>query len=107
MLYFNSQKIPQLQGLNFSERMEVVRAAADRLPVPMKVGLNTLKLIILFSLFILIARSDGWQMAGYVLLLLPAYLLITRPLTYALCQSRFLDVRRQLFEQNKHASSDE
>ncbi|KKO48057.1 hypothetical protein VT06_13760 [Arsukibacterium sp. MJ3] len=99
MLYFNSQKIPELQGLNFSQRMQVVRTAADKLPTPTKVGLNTLKLIILFGLFILVARADGWAIAGYVLLLVMAYPLVTRPITYALCQSEFAAVRRQLFTQ--------
>ena len=101
MLYFNSQKIPELQGLNFAQRMQVVRAAADKLPTPTKVGLNTLKLIILFSLFILMARAEGWTMVGYAVLMLPVYLLITRPITFALCHSKFTEVRQQLFEQKR------
>lgn len=107
MLYFNSQKIPELQGLNFAQRMQVVRAAADKLPTPTKVGLNTLKLLILFGLFILIARADGWAIAGYVLLLIVAYPLITRPITYALCKSQFSAVRRHLFEQKNTTLSDD
>lgn len=107
MLYFNSQKIPELQGLNFSQRMQVVRSAADKLPTPTKVGLNTLKLLILFGLFILIARADGWAIAGYTLLLVVAYPLITRPITYALCQSQFSAVRQQLNEQNSKQPADD
>ncbi|MDX1677576.1 DUF6170 family protein [Arsukibacterium sp.] len=99
MLYFNSHKIPELRGLNFAQRMQVVRACADKLPAPTKVGLNILKLLVLSGLFILIARADGWAIAGYVLLLIIAYPLITRPITYALCQSQFSAMRRQLFEQ--------
>ncbi|WP_372627221.1 DUF6170 family protein [Arsukibacterium sp.] len=99
MLYFNSNNIPELQGLNFGQRMEVIRATADKLPAPTKVALNTLKLVIIFFLFILVARADGWAMLGYALLIAPLYLLITRPITFALCQSRFSTVRRQLFAQ--------
>ncbi|KKO45353.1 hypothetical protein WG68_11595 [Arsukibacterium ikkense] len=103
MLYFNSQKIPELQGLNFAQRMQVVRTAADKLPTPTKVALNTLKLLILFGLFILVARADGWAIAAYILLLVLAYPLITRPITYALCHSQFSAVRRQLFERANQA----
>ncbi len=106
MLYFNSQKIPELQGLNFAQRMQVVRTAADKLSTPTKVGLNTLKLLILFGLFILVARADGWAIAGYIVLLALVYPLITRPITFALCQSQFSSVRRQLFEQNNPGTTD-
>ncbi|WP_214000864.1 DUF6170 family protein [Arsukibacterium sp.] len=107
MLYFSSQKIPELQGLNFAQRMQVVRTSADKLPTPTKVGLNTLKLIIIFGLFILVARADGWAILGYALLVAPVYMLITRPITFALCQSQFSTVRQQLFEQNNSAQNDD
>jgi len=99
MIYFNSQSIPELQGLTFSQRMQVVRAAADRLSVPIKIALNIIKLIILSALFILIARAEGWAIVGYVLLLVIAYPLITRPLTFFLCRSQFAVIRRQQFPQ--------
>jgi len=43
MLYLNSQKIPELAGLTFAQRMEVIRKAADELPVPTKITLNIVK----------------------------------------------------------------
>jgi hypothetical protein len=107
MLYFSSHNIPELQGLNFAQRMQVVRAAADKLPAPTKVGLNTLKLFIIFGLFILVARADGWAMLGYALLIAPVYLLITRPITFALCQSQFSAVRQQLFELENNLHTDD
>lgn len=97
MLYFNSQHIPELKGLNFSQRMHVVRTAADRLAPPVKIILNVVKLVLLFMLFILIARADGWSMLGYILLLVVLYPLITRPITYALCRGHLAQVRRQLY----------
>lgn len=97
MLYLNSQNIPELAGLNFSQRMSVIRKAADNLPVPTKITLNIVKLLILVPLFLLIARADGWAIAGYVLLLIVAYPAITRPLTFALCRKDFARLRAQLF----------
>jgi hypothetical protein len=97
MLYFNSKNIPELAGLNFAQRMRVVQTAADRLAAPTKISLNIVKLLILTPLFILIARADGWAIAGYILLLGILYPLITRPLTFAICRSQFRSVRRQLF----------
>ncbi|MGP9801384.1 DUF6170 family protein [Rheinheimera sp. NSM] len=97
MLYLNSQKIPELAGLSFSQRMEVIRKAADNLPVPTKITLNIIKLLVLVPLFLLIARAEGWAIAGYIVLLLVAYPAITRPLTFALCRKHFATVRRQLF----------
>lgn len=97
MLYFNSQKIPELAGLSFAQRMHVIRTAADRLPAPTKITLNIIKLIILSVLFILIARAEGWAIAGYVLLLVVLYPLITRPLTFLLCKAQLGQIRRQLY----------
>lgn len=97
MLYLNSQKIPELAGLTFAQRMEVIRKAADGLPVPTKVTLNIIKLLILIPLFLLIARANGWQIIAYIVLLLIAYPAITRPLTFAVCRKDFTRVRQQLF----------
>jgi hypothetical protein len=97
MLYLNSQKIPELAGLSFPQRMAVIRSAADKLPVPTKITLNIVKLLVLVPLFLLIARAEGWAIAGYIVLLVLAYPAITRPLTFALCRKNFAAVRRQLF----------
>lgn len=97
MLYLNSRNIPELTGLNFSQRMAVIRKSADNLTAPTKISLNILKLLILVPLFLLIARADGWAIAGYVLLLIVLYPLITRPVTFALCRKDFSRVRTQLY----------
>lgn len=95
MLYFNSQSIPELQGLNFGQRMHVLRTAADRLPAPTKISLNIAKLIILSLMFILIARAEGLAILGYVVLLVVVYPLLTRPLTYYLCRKSLATIRKQ------------
>jgi hypothetical protein len=97
MLYFNSQTIPELRGLTFAQRMTVIRKAADNLPTPVKIVLNIVKLLILLPLFLLIARADGWMIVVYILLLIIAYPLITRPLTFLLCRKDFARIRRQLY----------
>ncbi|GAB2921671.1 DUF6170 family protein [Rheinheimera gaetbuli] len=97
MLYFNSRSIPQLAGLNFEQRMQVLRKAADNLPVPTKITLNIIKLLVLVPLFLLIARADGWAIAGYAVLLVLIYPLITRPLTFALCQKQLSTIRHSLY----------
>lgn len=97
MLYLNSQSIPELKGLTFAQRMQVIRAAADRLPVPTKILLNVIKLIILSVLFIFIARAEGLAILGYIIVLIVVYPLVTRPLTFYLCRSQLLTVRRKQF----------
>ncbi|MBZ9610276.1 DUF6170 family protein [Rheinheimera maricola] len=97
MLYLNSRNIPELVGLSFAQRMAVIRKAADNLPVPTKITLNIIKLLVLIPLFLLIARADGWAIAGYIVLLIVAYPAITRPLTFALCQKDFARLRKQLY----------
>lgn len=97
MLYLNSRSIPELAGLSFPQRMAVIRKAADNLAVPTKISLNILKLLILVPLFLLIARANGWAIAGYILLLVVLYPLITRPVTFALCRKDFSRVRSQLY----------
>jgi hypothetical protein len=97
MLYLNSQKIPELAGLTFAQRMQVIRKAADSLPVPAKVILNIIKLLILTPLFFLVARANGWEIVGYIILLLVVYPVITRPLTFALCRKHFAKIRQRLF----------
>ncbi|GGW58984.1 DUF6170 family protein [Alishewanella tabrizica] len=101
MIYFNSQSIPELQGLNFSQRMQVVRMAADKLAVPVKISLNVLKLAILSVLFIMVARAEGWAIVGYALVLIVAYPLITRPITFFLCRDQFAKIRRQQFPEQQ------
>ena len=68
MLYLNSQNIPELAGLTFAQRMAVIRKAADNLPVPTKITLNIIKLLVLVPLFLLIARAPDLVTAAlYVL----------------------------------------
>lgn len=101
MLYFSSRAIPELAGLDLQQRMQVIRQAADQLPAPTKVILNIIKLLILTPLFLLMARSSGWEIIGYIVLLLISYPVITRPITFALCRPKMTAIRQKLFESKK------
>ncbi len=97
MLYWNSQSLPQLQGLNFRDRMAVIRRASDLLPVPKKLMLNIFKLVILVPPFMAIARSASVAEAAlWTLLLIGIYPLLTRPVTFALVQPWLQQARNQL-----------
>lgn len=100
MLFFNSQSIPELAGLTFEQRMAVIRLATDRLSVPTKLVLNIIKLVILFSFFMAIARAEGWHIVYYVLGLLVVYPLITRPLTFHYSRRFFRQVRFKLYPES-------
>ena len=103
MLYWNSQSLPELTGLNFRERMTVIRRASDLLPVPKKLILNVFKLMVLIPPFMVIARASTLVEALlWALLLIISYPLLTRPLTFIMVKP-FLKTARQ--QQQAHASS--
>jgi hypothetical protein len=95
MLYWNSQSLPELKGLNFRERMAVIRRASDLLPVPKKLILNVFKLLVLIPPFMAIARASTIVEALlWALLLIISYPLLTRPLTFIMVNP-FLKIARQ------------
>ena len=101
MLYWNSRSIPELNELNFRDRMSVLRKATGQLPTPKKLVLNLLKLLVLIPLFLAIARSGSFVEAiAWCGLLLLIYPLVTRPVTFALTKPLLRQARYQ-FEQQK------
>lgn len=101
MLYWNSRSIPELNELNFRDRMSVLRRATDQLPTPKKLVLNLLKLVVLIPLFLAIARSGSLlEGFGWCVLLILLYPLATRPVTFAFTQPLLRQARYQ-FEQQK------
>ncbi|OBP15802.1 hypothetical protein A5320_07810 [Rheinheimera sp. SA_1] len=97
MLYWNSQSLPELKGLNFRERMAVIRRASDLLPVPKKLLLNVLKLLVLIPPFLAIARAATIPEALlWAVLLVLVYPLLTRPLTFLLVGPQLRQARHQL-----------
>jgi len=97
MLYWNSQSLPELSGLNFRQRMAVIRRASDLLPVPQKLLLNVLKLLVLVPPFMAIARAATITEALLLaLLLVIVYPLLTRPLTFLLVRPLLQQARLQV-----------
>lgn len=97
MLYWNSQSLPELKGLNFRERMAVIRRASDLLPVPKKLLLNVLKLLVLIPPFLAIARAATIPEALlWAVLLVLVYPLLTRPVTFLLVGPLLRQARHQL-----------
>ncbi len=95
-MYFGSHSIPELAGLKFAERMQVIRTATEQVPTPQKLLLNLLKLAILIPLFLVIAQWQSWQNTVTIIALLLAYPLFTRPLTFALCRPYLQQARTKL-----------
>jgi len=96
-MFWNSRSIPELAGLNFRERMQVLRRASDQLNTPNKLLLNIVKLLVLIPPFMLIARAgSALEFIGWALLLLLIYPLVTRPLTFALVRAQLAAARQQL-----------
>lgn len=96
-MFWNSRALPELQQLNFRDRMAVLRRASDLLPTPKKLILNVWKLCVLIPPFMLIARAETvWQGLGFAVGLVVIYPLLTRPVTFALTRPLLTQARSQL-----------
>jgi len=96
-MFWNTRALPELQQLNFRDRMAVLRRASDLLPTPQKLILNIWKLCVLIPPFLLIARAETpLAAAGIALALILLYPLLTRPVTFALVKPLLTQARRQL-----------
>lgn len=94
---WNTKNIAELQGLNFRDRMAVIRRATDMLDQPKKLVLNLLKLAILIPPFMAIARSASLaEGVGWGLSLLVVYPLLTRPVTFSLIKPHLHKARQAL-----------
>ena len=96
-MYFTSQKIPELSGLNFQQRMLVIKHAVNLLPVPQKILLNVVKLVILVHFFSILARFEGWILLPWLLLAGLVYPLIINPVTFLMTASRLAKARKGIF----------
>jgi hypothetical protein len=95
-MHLTSQNIPELAGLNFQQRMQVIKHAIALLPVTRKIILNVLKIIILVHFFSILARFEGWLLAPYLLLAGLVYPLVINPVTFALTRSHMAAARKEI-----------
>lgn len=96
-MHLTSQHIPELAGLNFQQRMLVIKQAVSLLPVPQKIVLNVVKLVILAHFFSILARFEGWILLPYLLLAGLVYPLVTNPVTFYMVSARLAEARRMIF----------
>jgi len=80
-MIFDTRKVKELEGLNYQQRMLVMKDAYDALPILQKGLLNTVKFLILAPVFFLIAREQSWSVLPWLLLTVILYPLVTKPLT--------------------------
>ncbi len=97
-MHLTSQHIPELAGLNFQQRMQVIKQAVNLLSVPRKIVLNILKLIILTHFFSILARFEGWVLLPYLFLAGMIYPLITNPVTFYLARPKMAEARKVVDE---------
>jgi len=94
-MLWNSRNVPELAGLNFRERMVVIRRATDMLETPKKLVLNLLKLAVLVPPFMAIARANSIvEGLGWAIALIVIYPLITRPVTFSFIRANLIKARR-------------
>jgi len=80
-MYFTSRNIPELSGLKYTQRAQIIRLALSYLSVPQKTILNIIKLVFLTPLFLILARIDSWEILIYLLIVGFCYPLITTPIS--------------------------
>jgi hypothetical protein len=95
-MHFTSQHIPELAGLNFQQRMQVIKQAISKLPVPRKILLNVIKIIILAHFFSVLSRFEGWLMLPYLLLAGLIYPLVINPVTFTLTRRYLVQAREAI-----------
>ena len=82
MIYFTSRNIPQLQGLKYAERAEIIKLAQSNLSTPQKTVLNIIKLLFITPLFLLLANIESWWLLLYLFILGITYPVVTNPITF-------------------------
>ena len=80
-MLFDTRKVPELEGLSYKQRMQVIKLAYDHSHIMKKAGLNTCKFIILAPVFFLIAKEQSWSIFPWIILTFLLYPLLTKPLT--------------------------
>ncbi|SFD62655.1 DUF6170 family protein [Pseudoalteromonas denitrificans] len=80
-MYLTSRSIPELSGLKYTQRAQIIRLALSYLSVPEKTVLNLIKLLFLTPIFLILARIDSWEILIYLLITGICYPLITNPIS--------------------------
>ncbi|MBU2917083.1 hypothetical protein KO505_03785 [Psychrosphaera sp. F3M07] len=80
-MFFDTRKITEFAGLNYSQRMLALEIAKGKLTLPKKAVLHTIKLLLIAPVFFLIAGVQSWSVMPWLILLFLLYPIVTKPLT--------------------------
>jgi len=85
-LYFSTKKIPQLQHLPLTQRLQAMQLAQGKLIGPEKLFLNVLKMLVVIPVFIFIIQmATNWMAIIWALLVTLLYPMLVKPVQYGLC----------------------
>jgi len=97
-MYFTSRNIPELSGLKYTQRAQIIRLALSYLSVPQKTILNIIKLVFLTPLFLILARIDSWEILIYLLIVGFCYPLITTPISLYFAKEHINKAKAEILE---------
>lgn len=80
-MIFDTRKVKEFEGLNYQQRMLVIKDAYEALSIWQKGLLNTIKFSLLAPVFFLIAKEQSWSVMPWILATVILYPLVTKPLT--------------------------
>ena len=101
MIFFTSRNIPQLKGLKYAERAEIIKLAQSNLTTPQKTVLNIIKLLFLTPLFLLLANIESWWLLLYLFFLGISYPIVTNPITYYFIRHTLKGAKEEYFKLTK------
>jgi len=97
-MYFTSRNIPELSGLKYTQRAQIIRLALSYLSIPQKTILNIIKLVFLTPLFLILARIDSWEILIYLLIVGFCYPLITTPISLYFAKQHINKAKAEILE---------
>lgn len=103
-MFFDTRKLPEFSGLNYSERMQVLQLAKSKLPLPKNAVLQTIKFLLFAPVFFLIANVQSWWIIPWIILLFLLYPIITKPLTLLFVRRYLAESVEQLKTLNKEVN---
>jgi hypothetical protein len=86
-MFFDTRKLPEFSGLNYSERMQALQLAKSKLPLPKNAVLQSIKFLLFAPIFFLIANVQSWSVIPWIILFFLLYPIVTKPLTLIFVRS--------------------
>ncbi|GHB62862.1 hypothetical protein GCM10008107_09950 [Psychrosphaera saromensis] len=103
-MLFNTSKLPVFSGLNYTQRMLALEMAKEKLPLPKKAVLHTIKFLLIAPVFFLIANDQSWSVLAWIFLLFLLYPLVTKPLSIYFVRSYLSECVEQIKQSDDKTS---